>query len=393
VPDGRAPATGAGNAAGSQPAAAAGAGALAAPAVGADPRVADLVEADLNGAPVGADPPAAVLAVDVGNSKTDVALVAADGRVLGAARGPTTSHQRIALDAAIVRLGTTIDVAAARAGLPLDATGSARRPIALIGMHCMAGADFPADERLLRRAISSAGWSHEVIVRNDTFAALRAGTARTWGVAVVCGQGTNCVGVAPDGRTCRFAALGEISGDWGGGSALGRAALGAAVRGQDRRGPHTVLERWVPEHYGLRRPLAVTMAIYRGRLEQRRLAELAPLVFRASAAEDEAARRIVERLADEIVAWAVAAIRRLRMTRLDPHVVLAGAVLAAGDEYLHERIASGIRAVAPRAVPLTLRTPPVVGSALLGLDRLGITPDEERRLREQLTSMEPLRIP
>ncbi|NUS14202.1 MAG: ATPase, partial [Streptomyces sp.] len=31
--------------------------------------------------------PGGVLAVDAGNSKTDVALVAADGRVLGTARG------------------------------------------------------------------------------------------------------------------------------------------------------------------------------------------------------------------------------------------------------------------------------------------------------------------
>ena len=40
---------------------------------------------------------AAVLAVDVGNSKTDVALVALDGRVLGAVRGPTASHQQVAV--------------------------------------------------------------------------------------------------------------------------------------------------------------------------------------------------------------------------------------------------------------------------------------------------------
>ena len=64
-----------------------------------------------------------------------------------------------------------------------------------------------------------------------------------WGVGVVVGQGINAVGVAPDGRRARFAALGAISGDRGGGSGLGMDALGAAVRAQDGRGPRTVLER------------------------------------------------------------------------------------------------------------------------------------------------------
>ena len=41
--------------------------------------------------------PAAILAVDVGNRKTDLALVAADGSVLAAARGATASHQAVGL--------------------------------------------------------------------------------------------------------------------------------------------------------------------------------------------------------------------------------------------------------------------------------------------------------
>ncbi len=45
-----------------------------------------------------------ILAVDGGNSKTDVALVAADGRLLAAVRGPTTSHQQVGLEPGIERL-------------------------------------------------------------------------------------------------------------------------------------------------------------------------------------------------------------------------------------------------------------------------------------------------
>ena len=40
---------------------------------------------------------AAVLAVDVGNAKTDLALVAADGALIAAVRGPIASHQAVGL--------------------------------------------------------------------------------------------------------------------------------------------------------------------------------------------------------------------------------------------------------------------------------------------------------
>ena len=65
------------------------------------------------------------------------------------------------------------------------------------------------------------GLTEHDVVRNDTFAVLRAGTERPWGVAVVCGYGTNCSGIGPDGRSFRFPAFGEISGDWGGGQDIG----------------------------------------------------------------------------------------------------------------------------------------------------------------------------
>jgi N-acetylglucosamine kinase-like BadF-type ATPase len=105
---------------------------------------------------------------------------------------------------------------------------------------------------------------------------LRAGTERGWGVAVVCGAGINCVGVGPDGRHVRFPALGSISGDWGGGFDVGLAALSAAARGEDGRGPRTELERVVPEHFRLESPSALAEAIHLGSIPLRRLVELPP---------------------------------------------------------------------------------------------------------------------
>jgi len=73
-------------------------------------------------------------------------------------------------------------------------------PLADVAVFCVAGADLPADDRRILRGVRVRGWATDNVVRNDTFAVMRAGADRGWGVAVVCGAGINCVGVAPDDR-------------------------------------------------------------------------------------------------------------------------------------------------------------------------------------------------
>jgi N-acetylglucosamine kinase-like BadF-type ATPase len=309
------------------------------------------------------DTPAAVLAVDGGNSKTDVALLDASGRLLAAVHGPTSSHQAIGLEPGLQVLARLVGEAARRAGLPPDA-----RPMAAQGVYCLAGADFPSDLRLLRRGLARAGLASADLVRNDGFAGLRAGTSREWGVAVIMGRGVNVAAVAPDGRTLIHAPGDHTSGDWGGGGEVGERALSAAVRARDGRGPRTVLERLVPAHFSLSRPLDVTREIYMGRISERRLDELPPIVFDAAAGGDAVASGIVEWLAGEAVGLARSAIRQLHLSRLDVEVVLSGGIFRTSNRVFHQRVRSGILAIAPKAQVIRLSAPPVLGAALLGLE-------------------------
>jgi N-acetylglucosamine kinase-like BadF-type ATPase len=329
----------------------------------------------------GRDGPAAVLAVDGGNSKADVALVDADGRLLGAVRGPTVSHQAVGLDAGMDRLVELTTAAAGKAGL------SGASPVAEIGVFSLAGADYPSDERMLARAIDGRGLAARTVVVNDSFGALRAGTDRGWGVVLICGQGINAAALAPDGRSARFPAVGDIAGDWGGGTSVGMEGLRAAVRARDGRGPRTSLERLVPAHFDLVRPAAVTRAMYDGRIPERRVGELSPVVFAAATEGDAVARLIVDRLADELATMATALIRRLRLRRLDPEIVLGGGVFRATDPGFYERLEHGIRAVAPDARLVRQSSPPVAGAALLGLDRRAgrtVNPAISARLRKDM---------
>jgi N-acetylglucosamine kinase-like BadF-type ATPase len=321
---------------------------------------------------------AAVLAVDGGNSKTDVVLVAADGRLLAHVRGPSSTPHRLGVDGAFALLDDLVAQAAAEAGLAGDG------PLAQVAAVYLAGADLPSEIEVLSEVLAGRRWAATSFVENDTFALLRAGADEPDSVAVVCGAGINCCGVAADGRQVRFQALGKISGDWGGGFQLGEEALWASVRAQDGRGPQTELARMVPAYFGLATPMDVTEAVHQERIGGDRLVELAPLVLQASRGGDRVAVAIVERLAEEIVAMAVSALRRLDLLERASTVVLGGGVLAAGDDVLLAATTARLAAAAPLATPRVVAERPVLGAALAGLDRLGASQEAHQRIRALL---------
>ncbi|MDP9465570.1 MAG: ATPase, partial [Actinomycetota bacterium] len=297
-----------------------------------------------------------VLAVDGGNSKTDVALIDFCGSVLAAVRGPGSSPHLLGLEGSLQLVDDLIGRAGADAGIRSDG-----RQIAQFGAWFMAGADLRAEERALHRAIDRLGRTPCNSVANDTFAILRAGAEDGWGVAVIVGAGINCIGRSPDGRRTRFPALGQITGDWGGGSDIGLAALGAAVRSEDGRAGSTRLCHDVADHFHRRRATDVAIALHQRQFHQERLRELAPIVTAAADADDLAAIEILNRQADEVVSFAVAAIRRLRIARLDVPVVLGGSIMAALHTRFVTRIQDGVHRVVPTAHCTVCRDRPVVG--------------------------------
>jgi N-acetylglucosamine kinase-like BadF-type ATPase len=335
-----------------------------------------------------------VLAIDGGNSKTDVALVAGDGTLLASARGPGINAHETGVDQTVLILDAVVKQAAAQVGAGGSGAGgsggggSGAGGSGWVAMHtvaCLANADLPEEEAEHAAAIQALAWSPTVTVVNDTFAILRAGLADSerphWGVGVVCGAGINCVGVAPDGRVTRFPALGTISGDWGGGYGLGIEVLWHAVRAEDGRGQDTALAGYVKGFFGVDRVEEVTLGIHKGKINDDELTGLAPFLLRAADEGDPVARTVVSRLADEISVMAITAMRRLGLTGQATPVVLGGGVITARNPRLMDGITRRLAEAAPQARIRVIDVPPVAGAALLGLDQAHAPPAAESRLR------------
>ena len=314
----------------------------------------------------------AVLAIDAGNSKTDVAVVSADGRVLGTSRGGSFHPHRIGAEAAV----------AALAPLVAEALGNAGRVGVRHLSACLANVDLPFEHDAVEAALAARPWAATTEVVNDTFALLRAGLDEWRGVAVICGAGINCTGVLPDGTTARFAAVGTISGDWGGGSALWQEAMWWAARAEDGRGPDTALRMALPRHAGLRTMAELIEAVHSGRIPEHRCHELNPVLFAVADAGDAVATDLVHRQAGEVVALAVAAARRLGILEEPFDLVLGGGILTAGHRLLMDELHRRLAAAAPLARPRVVTIPPIVGAALLALDHVGADGAAHRRLRE-----------
>jgi N-acetylglucosamine kinase-like BadF-type ATPase len=315
-----------------------------------------------------------VIAVDGGNSKTDVVLANDVGDIL--ARTRVAGTRREGDDSLIVvdTLASGVRQARAQAGLPPD------EPIAA-AVFCLANVDTDAEEAQARRELEAFRVADEVRVHNDTVAVLRAGASAGWGVAVVCGAGINAIGVHPDGRVHRFLALGPESGDWGGGAGVGMAGLGSAVRAGDGRGAPTTLRELIPAALGRPDPETAAFDVSRGAVTELDLLDLAPVVLAAATAGDAVSVAIVVRLADEVAEFANAALRGLGLLDREPEVVLGGGVLQAGNAILLDRIGERVQEVASAARIVVLDVPPVVGPLIDALQLAQASPEAVRSAR------------
>lgn len=257
------------------------------------------------------------LGVDGGGSTTVAILADKSGQVVGYGLGGTGNFQIDGIEPARAEVQKSISSALDNAGVDLSSVVSA--------YFGMAGADRLRDFKIVRNLLEplippTIHWNFE----NDAILGLWAGTFDGVGVGVVCGTGTNVVGVNLQGKRVQIGGMGSLFGDYAGGSYIGERAIALSMRGVEGRGEPTSMYDAILEHYGIEHLLDLVDRIYDK--ENLKLGDLVSLVMNAASQGDQVAIDLLQEVGRELGISTNAAIRQLFHAQEQVKVVGVGSV-------------------------------------------------------------------
>ncbi len=301
-----------------------------------------------------------VIGVDGGTTKT-VALVAdSEGRVVGAARtgGSNWTGEDVEIPMAVV-------VEAVQQALAIAGISGSDVPL---GVFTLAGADWPEDHTRRETVLSQARICERVVVKNDSFGGLRAGTDKPYGMVIAAGTGMNAAVITPAGEEWAFGYYETF----GGAGTIVQDTFAAVLRAEDGRGLATSLTKFVLEKLAFPSVEAMLRAYIARTIPYQRMFTLVPLVFKAALAGDTVAAGILVRQGEGLAEYATAMARRFGMTTIPFDVVLAGSIFKGEGPLLIDTITQAVHRTVPLANIVRAKFEPVIGSVLLAYDALGV---------------------
>jgi N-acetylglucosamine kinase-like BadF-type ATPase len=296
-----------------------------------------------------------VLGIDAGGTKTVCQLANARGEVLAEARRGGANLQAVG----------ELEVEKVLHEVMEDAIGDRDLVPSAICLG-IAGVDRDEDASVVRGIMRRIGYKARTLIVNDALVALEAGAPDQRGVVVIAGTGSIAYGRNDSNEAARAGGWGYVLGDEGSGYWIGRAALRAALREADRRGPATQLTGLLLEHYGVAKAQDLIHQVYHGTLRPSAIASLATCVYSAFTEGDAVAIGILRSAADELESCALSVATRLEMAGLDFPFVLAGGMFRAVP-WLEEELGRRLPVASPRSRVLVLDVEPALGAVRLAI--------------------------
>jgi N-acetylglucosamine kinase-like BadF-type ATPase len=272
--------------------------------------------------------PELLLVVDGGGTKTQAVVTDLSGAVLGRGLGPSSNLHNVGLEETCRALTVAIEGALIHVlGPAVRAAGpgwrSARIAAACFGLS---GVDAPEDEAVISRWVREQGVAPRFTVVNDGELVLAGGTPDGWGVALISGTGSVCLGRSRDGRSARVGGWGPLLGDEGSGYDIAMRALRLATQAADGRAEAPALLSAVLHHWSLPDPSALIRYVHDPARTAAELAGLAIVVLALVSKGDAAARSVMEEAAFDLARHVDAVVRSLRLQR--PPLAVGGALLS-----------------------------------------------------------------
>ena len=247
------------------------------------------------------------LGVDGGGTKTQIILSDEKANILGiSVVGPTLVN----VTPADV-IGKTLE-----AGIEATVSSTGLKKVR-ISKACfgMAGLDTPYDFEVLSKIIKGlkVNLGPSPILINDTPCALRRGTDKGFGIAIVAGTGSNGYGRSRFGREAFVSGLGHILSDEGGSYYIGEKVLHASAKSYDGRIEKSFLEDMVCEHFGVINIRDLLSKISKEDFSKKDIAALSVVCEDASERGDLTAHEILEGAGRELALMVKTIAQKLKM--------------------------------------------------------------------------------
>ncbi len=305
------------------------------------------------------------LGFDGGGTKTECALLDADGRVLGKGVGGPSNPLRAGFEIAFASLR-----AAAIATLVSGSANASELSAICAGL---AGAGRPKVVKRVMTFLVEEFPGADVHVTTDFDVALEAAAGTGPAVVLIAGTGSVAVGRDGHGRMIRAGGAGPWVGDAGSAFDIGRNAVAAVARARDALGPVSMLADMIPDR--LQCPLWEQLIERIAQNPDGVFTSVFPLVVEAADAEDPVAREVLLRAALDLSRIAASVIRRLDLDQQEFVLAKSGGVHGR-SAFLDSALENLLRTAAPRASIMPLPQSPAIGAARLAM-RLLAHPAEE----------------
>jgi N-acetylglucosamine kinase-like BadF-type ATPase len=304
------------------------------------------------------------LGFDGGGTHLRGCLINEHGNILAVASHPPASFPKLKekIGEPVSALANELQKRADLVGATIFAAG-----------FCSTGVGRPAEREIVEWALGEKNIAKTIIAESDFMAAHAGAFGGGPGIIVNAGTGVFGFGRTANGENIRVGGWGYLLGDEGSGFAIAQAALIAALKDWDGRGPQTALRPIFEKHFNVTSIELIISQIYSSDFDRGKFAELAPLVFDAAGQGDVVANEIVRHAGRELGLLVRAAQNRGQWQFPIP-LVLIGNLFRRRDVLL-----PGFWEVLEpeRFRLITPRFEPVIGAALLAMMKAGIKITED----------------
>lgn len=306
-----------------------------------------------------------ILAVDQGASKTSVLLVSGNGRILGTGNSEGACHFTMGLKKAT-------DAIVAAASGALEEAGMSVGDISAVSGG-LAGANWPDEIEMLENEMKRIFKVDNVSIWNDCVVALRAGTDADDAIVLCSGSGMNSAVFLGGRLHAVYNNYVELMDQ--GGEALGGRVFKTVFQSHMQVIHPTSLTKRVMEYFGYEDMDSMLLAYQRNQLTKP-LKDLSIMLFEEADRDDHEALEIIYSYGKSISKYVTSAIKKYGVDPGNCTAVMSGGVFKAKNPLLFEAVCAHIHRKYSNLKIQQAKYEPVVGAALMALDKLGPKNDE-----------------